>query len=341
MKGKWLLAGGSAIFLSIGAGAFVWYRNSQATPAVVAAAKSPAETATQTPAFFGDDVSLSGVIQPKQTISVGAPIDGTIQEVMADAGTQVFQGQVIARIRNGKLDTSLESATAEVEKLKTRLANLEGSILAARLESSRAQADAQRAKSELDRAEKAYNRQAALYKEGATPRLTYEKSEHDYKAAQTEADNLGAVARNAADRIDSLNVDLDSAKKLVAKMNEDLETARHDVSSGEVQAPADGLVLARKGQPGEPITRAVQDFFTIATNISVLNAIVEADPSVKSRIKEGQQAVVRVAEFPEDLNGVVREVKGSTVVVEFASPTPDIKPGLTVRVKIKLGGKVP
>ena len=337
MRGKWLLAGGTAVFLSIGAVAFVWWKSQQPAPV----ANNAPKTATPDPAqpaatFFGDDVSLTGLLQPQKTVLVPAPIDGTIQEVMADAGSQVFQGQVIARIRNGKLDTTLESATAEVEKLKTRIANLEGGILAARLEASRAQADALRAKSELDRTEKAFNRQSLLYKEGATPRLTYEKSEREFTQAQTENDNLSSVAKNAADRIDSLNAELANAKKLSDQKSQELEAARGDVASGEVQAPADGMVIARKGQPGEPITKAVTDFFAIAVNLSVMQAVVQAEPVVLPRIKEGQQAFVRVAEFPEDLTGVVREVKGTTVIVEFASPTPDIKPGLSARVKIKL-----
>ena len=334
MKGKWLLAGGSAIFLAVGGGALVWWRNQQPPPTAVT--KAAPDPPTRPPAFFGNEVSLNGMLQPQKTVTVGAPIDGTIQEVMADAGTPVFQGQVIARIKNGKLDTALESATAEVEKLKTRIANLEGSIVAARLEASRAQADAARAKAELDRTEKAYNRQSLLYKEGATPRLTYEKSEHDYKQAQTDSDNLAAVSKNASDRIDSLNQDLDNAKKLLDGKNQDLETARVDVASGEVQAPADGIVLVRKGLPGEPITKAVQDFFQIAINTAVMQAVVEADASVLPRIKEGAQAAVRVAEFPEEITGVVREIKRSTVIVEFANPAPEVKPGLSARVKIKL-----
>jgi multidrug resistance efflux pump len=317
----------------------VWWRTQQPPPAPAAKSAPEKPAAAQTnpaPAFFGNEVSLNGILQPQKTIAVAAPIDGTIQEVMAEAGTQVFQGQVIARIKSGKLDTALESATAEVEKLKTRIANLEGSIIAARLEASRAQADALRAKSELDRAEKAYNRQALLYKEGATPRLTYEKSERDFKQAQADSENLASVAKNAADRIDSSNQDLDNAKKLLDGRNQDLETARVDVSSGEVQAPADGVVIARKGMPGEPITKAVQDFFEIAINTATLQAVVEADASVLPRIKEGQQAVVRVAEFPDDIGGVVREIKGTTVIVEFANPSPEVKPGLSARVKIKL-----
>lgn len=339
MRGKWLLAGGSVIFLSIAAGAFVWLR----TPIDPQPAPSPKEVnpKPQAPAsgsFFGNEVSLSGILQAKQTVLVAAPIDGTIQEVMADAGTQVFQGQVIARIHSGKLDTALEAATADVEKLKTRIIGLDGSIIAARLESTRAQGDAQRAKNELDRAEKAYTRQGLLYKEGATPRLTYEKAERDFKQAQSDSESLSAVAKNAADRIDSLTQELESAKKLLDQKNQDLESANQQVASGEVQAPVDGLVIARKGSPGEPITKAVPDFFQIAVNTAVMEAVAQADPSVQGRIKEGQQAIVRVAEFADDIHGVVREVNGSTVRVEFASPSADIKPGLTARVKINLGG---
>ncbi|HEY3742065.1 MAG TPA: biotin/lipoyl-binding protein [Bryobacteraceae bacterium] len=341
MRGKWLLVGGSVIFLSVAAGAFVWWHapaDSQPAPAPKEAKADPKSQAPASGSFFGNEVSLSGILQAKQTVLVAAPIDGTIQDVLADAGTQVFQGQVIAHIHSGKLDTVLEAATAEVEKLKTRIINLDGSLIAARLEASRAQGEAQRAKNELDRTEKAYTRQGLLYKEGATPRLTYEKSERDFKQAQADSESLSAVAKNAADRIDSLNQELDSAKKLLDQKNQDLESANQQVASGEVQAPVDGIVIARKGSPGEQITKAVPDFFQIAVNTAVLEAVVEADPAVQGRIKEGQQAVVRVAEFSDDIRGVVREVKGSTVRIEFASPSPDVKPGLTARVKIKLAG---
>lgn len=339
MKGKGLLAVGSVIFLGIAGGAIYWWwaqnlSEAQNKPVPASQQQQPQQPAN--PTFFGNEVSLNGTLQAQKVINVASPIDGTIQEVMADAGTNVFQGQVIARIKNGKLDTTLEAAVAEVEKLKTRISALDGSIVAARLESSRAQADALRAKSELDKAEKAYNRQSLLYKEGATPRLTYERSEREFKQAQVESANLSAVARSAAERIESLNKELETAKKLLEQKNQELDAAREDVSSGEVQAPADGTVLARKGNPGEQITKAVQDFFQIALNTQVMQAVVEADPSVAPRIREGQQATVQVAEFPEPLPGVVREIKASTVIVEFSNPSPEVKPGLTARVKIRL-----
>jgi hypothetical protein len=64
---------------------------------------------------------------------------------------------------------------------------------------------------------------------------------------------------------------------------------------------------------------------------------VEPPPPQLQRIHAGQRAAIHIAEVPDQpISGAVREVKGSQVVVEFISPTPLIKPGLTAQVTIKL-----
>ena len=339
MTGKWLLAGGSAIFLSVGAAALVYWRNTQPAPTTtrptIVKAATP-DPPTPAPTFFGDEVSLTGLIQAQKTVAVAAPIDGAIQEVMADAGSQVFQGQVIARIRNGKLDTTLESATAEVEKLKTRITNLEGSIIAARLEASRAAAEASAVRSEFDRLDRIFQRQQMLLGEGATPRLTYEKAEREFKQIKTEHDSAVAVAKVADDRVANLNRDLDATKKLLEGRNEDLENAKEEAGQGELKSPVDGVVISRKGAPGEQVSRSIEDFFVLAANLTALQVAVDADPLALPRIKPGQVAGIRVAESGDEIPGLVREVKGEQVLVDFVSPDPSIKPGLTANVRITL-----
>ena len=248
----------------------------------------------------------------------------------------MFQGQLLARIKSGRLETTLESATSEVEKLKARVSNLEGSITSVRLDYARAQADALRAKAELERAEKAYTRQSLLYKEGATPRLTYEKSEREFKAAQIESANLAEVEKTTTQKVDALTQELDGVKKLLEQKNGDLDSAHKAVSSGDVQSPVDGVIVSHKGQPGEAITRAAGDFFLLASDAMSLQLVADVDAAVLPRIHAGQTAIVRAAEFPDDIPAVVKELKGSQVVVDFKSPTPEIKPGLSARVKIKL-----
>ena len=100
---------------------------------------------------------ISGKIQPQDLIPLASPVEGIIDELFVDAGAEVYEGQLIARIRNGKLDSALESATAELEKVKTRVTTFEGSIIAARLEASRAEAEASRIKADYDRLTAPFN----------------------------------------------------------------------------------------------------------------------------------------------------------------------------------------
>ncbi len=329
-----MLFAGIAVLLAVGAGAITWWRSQKADGR---SKTQPAQQQTQSAANGGNEISLTGQIQAQEVIPVAAPIEGIIDELFVDAGAEVYEGQLIARIRSGKLDSVLESATAEVEKLKARITNLEGSIIAARLESSRAAADASRVKTEYDRLDRAFQRQQMLLKEGATPRLTYEKAERDFKQVKTEYESVVDVARSADERVVNLNRDLDTVKKLLDGRAQELENAREEAGQGEVKSPAEGVIVSRKGAPGEQVSPEVEDFFVVAANLNALQAVVEPDPSILPRVKPGQVAGIRIAESgPAEIPGVVREVKGARVLVDFTSPGPAVKPGISAQVRINL-----
>ncbi len=73
-------------------------------------------------------------------------------------------------------------------------------MVSAKLEISRTDADKVRARNELDRIEKLYQRYKNLYAVGALPRLTFEKTEAEYKSAKTEAANRDAASKDAQDK---------------------------------------------------------------------------------------------------------------------------------------------
>jgi hypothetical protein len=67
-----------------------------------------------------------------------------------------------------------------------------------------------------------------------------------------------------------------------------------------------------------------------------MQAVVEPDPAILPKIKPGLIAGVRVAEAGDEIPGYVREVRGTQVLVDFVSPDPSIKPGLSAQVRISL-----
>jgi len=184
--------------------------------------------------------------------------------------------------------------------------------------------------------EKAYQRQQLLLREGATPRLTFEKSQKDYENAKADNEAQGELTRKADDRVDSLANEIETAKRLAEAKSQDLEAAKSQVAAGEVRSPVNGLLVARRGNLGEPVDPSMTDLFRVAVDLSSLEIVVDPDPRDLPRIHAGQVALVQIAEVPDPIAGAVREIQTSHVFVEFTSPSPAVKPGLSAQVKIRL-----
>jgi len=283
------------------------------------------------------EVRLTGAIRARQVVAVAATVEGILEQFMAEPGQEVFEGQLLARIRNGGLEAARQAAQSDLERAEGRVHALESGLIAARLEASRSRADADRARSEYEKAERVFERQNFLFKEGATPKLVFEKARKEFEAARQEAETVGELARVAEDRVASLTKELDAARRLLEEKKQALEEARQNLEATEVHSPVDGLLLARSRKVGDPVGPEVQDLLQIAVDLSALEVVLEPEPPVLERIRPGQDVLVEVIEGPESgMPGRVSAVEQGRVIVSFANPSPAVKPGMTAHVRIRL-----
>lgn len=328
MQTRWVVPIGLLAAVALAVGGYLWLRRvqrPQAPPPAAAVAPSPA------------DLSLSGKVRARHVIAIPAPIEGTLESLEVQDGQDVAEGQLLARIRNTSLDAQREQAELEAERLQSKVNDLDGALIAARLEASRARADATRARSVADASEKSFLRQKALFAEGATARLTFEKAESDARLNAKEADSLENVARQAEDRIGQAQRSLDDTRKGLNDATASLDEAKAVLLSTEIHTPVDGIVLSHKAGAGEEVNRNIKDLFQIAVDLTQLEVAVEPPPDQLKRVKAGMAAAVQVVEAgSEAFAGVVREIRGNEVVVDFQSPSPAVRPGLMAQVRIAL-----
>ena len=282
-------------------------------------------------------ISLPATLRAAVTVPIAATIEGQVESFEVEVGDEVYEGQLLARLRSSALEAEKLTAETDLERAATRVRDLEATISGVRLEASRAIADASRVRNDYQRASKDYERQRLLYAEGATPRLTYEKAEKDYHALQAESSKLDAVAAAAEERISTTQRELEAARKILEGKLEDVEEANYKVGSGDILSPVNGLVVARRGVAGDDVHPSMTDLFQIASDLSVMHAVADASPDQAARIQPGLPVGVALAEMGgEMLQGSVIKVEGMTITVEFANPDPSIKPGLTAQIRIKL-----
>jgi len=329
MRGKWALFSLAAVLAGIAGGALsVWYR--RPAPAIPVRAAGAA-------VLPANQVTLSGAIRPQHVVGVGAQVDGVIDAFLVDVGQDVYQGQVLARIGSQGLESSREAAASAVDHAQEQVNRAEAAVAGARSEQSRADAEAQRARFAMERAETAFSRQQLLFGQGATPRLTYEKSQREYDSARTEFTVMDKAARATAERVQSALQDVASAQKILADENRRLEDSQAAFEAADVHSPVDGLLVGRNGEVGKSVQEFGDNLFQIATDTYALEVALDPQPPILKRIRPGQPALVLVPDLQSaGITGDVKEIKGGQVVVEFNSTIPAIRPGMLADVRLML-----
>ncbi|MBI5282039.1 MAG: hypothetical protein HY858_10180 [Candidatus Solibacter usitatus] len=330
MRGKWILLCGVVLFAAAGAGAIVWYQRQAQPP--VQGAPAPAELPK------GSEVHLTGKIRAANVVRIAAPLEGVAEEFPVKPGDEVYEGQILGRITNDTLLSDERETAIELERAQARVSALESELIAARLEESRLAADGSRVRMELQRAERTYRRQALLHSEGATARNAFLTAEQEYTAARQESETVLGQAAAAAERIQKTAREIEAARKALAEKEQEHENAKDALAAANILAPVDGLILTIKKAAGDQVDRTMEDLIEIATDLSQLEFVIEtADPRMLKRFAAGQAALIQIAEIPGDgIPATVKTVNESQVVLEFSSPSPMLRPGMTAVAKLKL-----
>jgi len=319
------LIAGSAIVavaaIGLSVGWFVKHRRKPISPQPVAV----------TTVFEGPEVTLTGAIEPQSIEQIAAPMAGILDAWFVDVGAEVYEDQLVGRIRNADLDVALQNAQTAADRAEKKASAIDAQIISAKLEVSRTDADQVRAHNELDRVEKIYQRYKLLMDADAIARLTFEKTEAEYKSAKTEAANRDRASKEAQDKAAALDHDSADAKHAFADLNTTLEKAKEAIAECDLHSPADGVVLTRDIHQADKVEEK-QNVMTVATDLTKLAVILTPDPRVLARIHAAQHAFVSIS--GGEVPGEVHEVRGTDVIVWFMATQAVTKLGTGAQVRI-------
>lgn len=219
------------------------------------------------------DLVLIGTVDSNQVI-VSPQVQGRIQKLLVDEGTQVKAGDLIAVLDPSELEAEERAAAATIASMRSKVSETEytqrstkGSTSSdvmnaqARLQSSRAQLS--QAEAMLQRVESDSRRTIALAQQGVASEQERVQAEANLKAQQ-------ATVQALRDQVNAAQADLDAAvarthqasaaQSTVASTRGQLENAEAQLKQAEVRlgytkiyAPVSGTVSVRAVREGEVV----------------------------------------------------------------------------------------
>ncbi len=228
-----------------------------------------------------DKVIASGLIGPVEQVQVAPLIEGQpIEQLLADVGDTVTEGQVLAVLSKSTLELQRSQVLASLAAAKATIAQAEAQLI-----------DAESAAAEAARVAE---RTARLREQGS--------------ASQAAADTANAAAVSATARVTVARQSLEAARAQVALNEAQLANVELQLTRTEVKAPVAGLIVARNATLGAIATAAGQPMFTMEKDgaLELRADVAEAD---LQRLAKGQGATLKAVGLEGAFRGTIHLIE--------------------------------
>lgn len=224
-------------------------------------------------------VSATGNLEPTNTVDVGIEVSGTIDTVLVDYNDHVHKGQILARLDTTRLTAAVTSSQALLQK---------------------SQANEQSAKATVDN--------AAIENERA--RTMYASTNGNYPSRKEMQSSATMLLQSQAS--------LAAAKAQVAQSYAQLKSDEDNLRKAVVVSPIEGIILARKVEPGQTVVASMQTpvLFALAEDLTQMKALVSVDEADIGGVKENQKVLFTVDAYPNrEFEGKIIQLRLNSAIV--------------------------
>lgn len=177
----------------------------------------------------------------------------------------------------------------------------------------------------------------------AEANLEYTKAFYERQQA------LYSTGQLAKDAFEGYTKNYHSANARTLQAQAGLEIAQQNYDNLFIKAPTDGVIIAKKVDLGQMVTSRLQatELFTIAKDLTKMEAEIDVDEADVGMVKQGQDAVFTVDAFPaRPFQSKVKQVHyhyrivdnvvAYAVILDVDNPNLTLRPGMTTNVDIKV-----
>ncbi len=284
--------------------------------------------------IFRDDVSLRATASPLQSVMLDAVESGRVEEVIAQDGAPVAQGDVLFRLSNPQRRLELLQRESEHAQQVSNLANLRVNLEAGRAARQRRQADMEFA---LAQAEKQHARTGALAAQGFVSAAAREEAadrlEQQRLLLVNERSNNALEAATQAEalrRMEAATSRLEAGLKLVHAALDALV----------VRAPAAGRLADFRLKVGETVVPG--QHIGRVDDRSQFKLDAQVDEFYLARLTLGRSGAAHVGGkvYRIAVGRIYPQVKEGRFTVELSftgEAMPSLSPGQAVEATITLG----
>ncbi len=282
-------------------------------------------------------LTVSGLVEPRETVRVYAKSVGQVKELLIKEGDNVQKDDILMRLDDEQIRLQVAQARATLDSAQASLEKVKAG--ARPQEISQSEAAMRQAKINLDSTEENYLRMQKLFSEGAVSEQQHDQAKGQYEIAkaqyQAAYESYKLVTEGASQQ------DIRAVEAQLRQAQSALEIAQSQLNNTVVRAPISGRITSVSAKTGELVSSAVP----LLSILDVSELYVKAGISEKdiASVQVGQEAEISIDAFAQEIfygevasKGVMVDPnsKSMEIKIKIVDPHIDIPPGVFARANI-------
>lgn len=289
------------------------------------------------------DFNVSGILLPKNTVSVSSKIAGTVLTTNADIGGIVKKGDTLISLDTKQLTAQLAQAEASLNQARAAVNSAKSSSRSASSAVKVVEGNANTAKINLDAAKAAYDSVKALYDAGLATGAQLQEVKVKLDAAQSQYDTLsGPQTKQAKYSSSAASNNVNTAEAAVAVAEANVNLLLLQMENTNITSPVGGILATRSINIGELASAGVPLMTIIEADALKLKGTVSQ--SMLPLLQEGQDVNITVDIYPEktftgkiSLIAPMAVTTGEYFPIEISIPgEAGLKPGLSAHASFSI-----
>ncbi|MCW3804419.1 efflux RND transporter periplasmic adaptor subunit [Plebeiibacterium marinum] len=289
---------------------------------------------TITDGQFNDYITIIGQVEPISTIYLDVEEGGKVEEIYIEEGEMVSQGDIILKLRNTDLNTSIMNSESQLAYHENEMRNTQ-------IQMEQQQISNKRQKLQIDlqvvRAKRKYSQYERLFKEELVAREDYIQAKEEYDLAVKEQELT--YQKMVQDSIFRSNQKIRMDESL-ANTRASLFMARQRLDNLNVKAPVNGQLGLLDAEIGQSINRGQRLGLVHVLTDFKINASIDEHYIDRVKRKLNGTFERNDCDYSLSIKKVYPEVREGQFEVDlvFESQKPEnIRTGQTYHIKLELG----
>jgi HlyD family secretion protein len=284
--------------------------------------------------LFNDYITVIGQVEPISTIYLDVEEGGKVEEIYIEEGELVREGDVILRLKNNDLNTTIMNIESQMAYHSNELRNTQIIIEQQQIGNRRSKLQIEL---QVIQAERKYKQYKSLYEEDLIAKEEYLQAKEDYELSLKEKELT--YEKFEQDSIFRTNQKQNMDESL-ENMRQNLIMARRRLENLNVKAPVDGQLGLLDAEIGQNINRGQRlGLVHILTDFKI-NALI--DEHYIDRVRRNLHSSFERSgiEYNLTVKKVYPEVREGQFEIDmiFNGQKPDnIRTGQTYHTKLELG----